>query len=298
MSLDIDALVEEDTEELVEEVPAEPDRGDEPEPTEAPTPAPAPAPARDTKGKFAGIPKARFDEAVGKERTARAAAESRVADLQRQLNERGAQVTQSQQIGEAEERVAALEQQHSEYLLDGEGTKATAAMREIRQIERQIAKAEMRSEASAMTQTSLESERIELAIAQLEAAHPILNPASDSFDETLVNFVLSEQQRLMKSEGLTASKAILKAASAVVERYGPKEATTPAKGLGSATTDRKAAAVQKNLGVKQPNNTKDVGLDSDKLGQNAPTPDVSQMTGEEFAALPASMKAKMRGDFL
>ena len=42
---------------------------------------------------------------------------------------------------------------------------------------------------------------------------------------------------------------------------------------------------------------KDVGLDSDKLGEKA-MPNVAQMTLEEFNALPATTKARLRGDML
>ncbi len=138
---DVTGIARGDVPEVIEPEPA-PEESDVPEPT--PEPAPTKAP-RDEKGKYS-IPKERFDQAVGKERTARAAAENRVIALEKQLAERGAQTQQNQQIEQSEERVSTLEKQHSAYLLDGEGDKATAVMREIRHIERQIAKAEMRGD--------------------------------------------------------------------------------------------------------------------------------------------------------
>ena len=292
------------------------DRGDQAEAPEPEVEAPAPeaeAPAaeaepeaaeaapRDERGKFAGIPKARFDEAVGKERDAREAAERRASALEQQLAQRATQIDQSAKSEEAEARIATLEAQHSSYLLDGEADKATEAMREIRQMERQLTRAEMRAESQVVTANTLESDRVELSIAQLEANHPVLNPASEDYNESLVNFVLAEQQRLMKTKGLSPSHALTAAAKDVVDRYAtPRTAAEDKAGLSSAQGDRKAAAVQKNLATmdKQPASMKDVGLDSDKAGQNAALPDVSKMTAEEFAALPKSTLARLRGDYL
>jgi len=81
-------------------------------------------PARDEKGRFAGIPKARFDEAVGKEREAREAAERRAAELERQLAERAQAQVKTEQTEELETRIAEMEKQHAQFLLDGEAEKA------------------------------------------------------------------------------------------------------------------------------------------------------------------------------
>ena len=171
-------------------------------------------------------------------------------------------------------------------------------MKQIRHAERQISKYEHQNDSRQLTQQALESERMELAIAQLEAQYPAMNPESDHFDKALVNFALAEQKRLIREEGLTPSKALIKATTTVAERFStPAQGT--AAGLGKAAQDRKAAQVAKNLATQsaQPPSTKDVGLDSDKMGATK-VPDVSKMTYEEFRALPESTKAKMRGDFL
>lgn len=285
------------------EAEVEPSPEVEAEPAAEPDPEPEPEveQPRDEKGKFAGIPKARFDEAVGKERDAREAAERRATALEQQLAERTTQTAQSVKTEEAEARISVLEAQHSAFLLDGEAEKATEAMREIRHIERQLTRAEMRAESQTLTANTLESERVELSIAQLEAAHPVLNPGSEDYNESLVNFVLSEQQRLMKSEGLSPSRALTAAAKDVIERYAtPRQAAEDKAGLAAAQGERKAAAVAKNLATmaKQPASMKDVGLDSDKAGQGGPLPDVSKMTAAEFAALPKGTLARLRGDFV
>lgn len=277
--------------------------------SEAEEPAEEPAEEeqpRNEKGQFekkseAKIPKSRFDEAVGKEREAREAAERRAAALEQQMQQAQAQRQMSADVEAMETKVAEMEKQYNQLLLDGEADKASDVMRQIRHMERAIATAEVENRTSQRTAQILESERMELAIAQLEAAHPILNPESESFDESLVNFVLAEQRRLMQTEGLAPSKAIAKAATTIVERYGPKAAPVEEqKGLSKAAEDRKAEAVKRNIEVSkaQPASMKETGMDTDKAGLTSSLPDVSKMTKDEYDALPDSMKAKLRGDFV
>ena len=263
-------------------------------------------PPRDEKGRFAEkgvtIPKSRFDEAVNKERDAREAAERRLSALERQLAESTQRVEQGQQLAELETKGEELSTQHAQFLVDGEVEKAAEVMKQIRHLDRQIAKVELTTETQRATVATLESEKVDLAIAQLEAEHTTLNPDSDDFDPALANFVLSEQRRLVSEQGMTPSKALIKAGSDIMKRFAPQKQGEPEpekEGLKNES-DRKQAQVSKNLDVtkRQPASMKDVGLDSDKLGATSTTPDVNQMTREEFDALPESTKARMRGDFV
>lgn len=250
------------------------------------------------KGRFTGIPKARFDEAVGKEREAREAAERRAVELERQLAERAQAQVKSEQTEELEGRVSEMEKQHAQFLLDGEAEKAAELMRSIRHTERQIARAEAQADARTATSQILEAERFELAVAKLEADYSTLNPKSETYDPELVEMILDRQARLVQG-GMPPSQAITNATDFVMKRVARDEAPAQ-QGLAAAKVpDRKAEQVKKNLEVqaKQPPSMKDVGLDSDKLGEKA-MPNVAQMTLEEFNALPATTKARLRGDML
>lgn len=135
-------------------------------------------------------------------------------------------------------------------------------------------------------------------MAKLEADYATLNPASETYDPELVEMILDRQARLVQS-GMSPSKAITNATDFVMKRVVREEAPAQ-QGLAAAKLpDRKAEQVKKNLDVqaKQPPSMKDVGLDSDKLGEKA-LPNVAQMTLEEFNALPAATKARLRGDTL
>ena len=269
---------------------SEPEEAAEEEPEE---------PARDEKGRF--IPKSRFDEQVGKEREARVAAEQRAAALEKQINESQQTQQQSVKVAEIEAYVSELEEKHAQLLLDGEAKKAAAVMKDIRNAERQIVKAELQQDSGRITAQAIEAERVEYAIATLESEHPEFNPDSEEFDETLVNFALAEQQRLMKAEGLSPSKALIKASNSIIKLVN-RQVTAQAdkQGLAKAQGDRKAAQVAKNLETqkKQPASMRDSGIDSDKAGHGIEGVDPSKLTFEEFKALPESTKAKLRGDFV
>lgn len=263
-------------------------------------------PARDDKGRFAekgvSIPKSRFDEAVNKERDAREAAERRLAALEKQLAESTQRVEQSQQIAELETKGEELSKQHAQLIVDGEVDKAVEVMKQIRQLDRQIAKAELTTETQKATVATLESEKVDLAIAQLEAEHLVLNPDSEEFDSALANFVLSEQRRLISEQGMSPSKALLKAGADIMSRFAPQKSAEHVQekhGLKNES-NRKQEQVAKNLDTakRQPASMKDVGLDSDKAGVSSNLPDISKLSAEEFDALPESTKARMRGDIL
>ena len=253
-------------------------------------------------GKFeAKIPKSRFDEAVGKEREAREAAERRAAELERQLKAGEQAAVRTQEVEAIEANISALEEKHADLLLDGNAKEAAAVMKEIRHAERQIARAEADAMANQRINQTLETQRFDTVVARIEADHPQFNPESESYDADLVELVLTKQQSLMRSQGMSPSQAMDKAASDVANRF-LKETTAPAeepKGLGKqAAADRKAEQIKRNLDTakKQPASMKDAGIDSDKAGQTS-TVDVMSMTQDEFAALPASTLAKLRGDF-
>lgn len=290
--------------EVKKEVEDEPEAKGEPE-EEPEEPEAKDEPARDKKGQFeAKIPKSRFDEAVGKEREAREAAERRAAELERKLNEQAQAQVQTEQIEKLEEAISEMEKKHAELLLDGNIDGAAKVMGDIRKAERQIARAESEAAATQRTAAALETDRVTVAIARLEADYPIMNPKSDQFDQDIVDLVLTKQRTLMREEGLSPSQALTEAAQKVAERFikAPEpedEKEGLAKAAAKRADERKQEQLKKNLETqkKQPPSMKDSGIDSDKAGQTG-LPDVSLMTQDEFDALPESTKAKLRGDFI
>lgn len=264
---------------------------------------------RDDKGRFAEkearIPKSRFDEAVGKEREAREAAERRAQELERKLAETSANKEAAAEIERIEGEVEALELKYQELLLDGNTAEAAKVMRQIRLAERQIATAEAESRAQATTAKAIEADRLEAAIARLESDYPEFNTQSEVYDEDLVGLVLAKQRSLIQS-GMSPSVAITKAGKDVAGRFLKKQEETKevkddSKGLAAAAKqdDRKKEAVAKAIETQsaQAPSTKEVGLDSDKLGEKG-LPDVTKLTADEFEALPESTKARLMGNLV
>lgn len=255
-------------------------------------------PVRDEKGRFAKkdeprIPKARFDEAVAKERARAEALERQLAELQAAQ----VQVKKQEDTAKLDAEIDELEKQRAKMLLDGEAEKAAEIASLIRAKERQLAIEESRSMSAQAKEQAREEIRMELTVEKIEVEYPALNPDSEEFDEDLVELVLSKQRSLMQKEGLSPSKALAKAASSVMGRFGSKSEEVQQKGLKKEVEDRKQAQVKKNIDTakRQPASMKDSGLDSDKMGDKAV--DIANMSFDEFEALPEATKAKLRGDF-
>ena len=267
-------------------------------------------PARDATGKFAKkeeggedepkIPKSRFDAQIAKERERAQVAERRLAEIEATR----AQVARGADISKLEADVKEIRAQERKALINGEDEKAAAFSEQADRMNRQIALEQARDLSAADKERAREEIRMELVIERIESDFPVLDEDSDDFDQDITDDVLDKQRGYMERERLSPSKALLKAVKYVLDRQAPAaKEEEGSKGLSAAakkTDDRKESAVKKNLAAAaaQPGSTKSVGADSDKHGQNAPTPAAADMTYEEFSALPEATKAKMRGDLV
>lgn len=267
--------------------------------------------ARTADGKFAKkekdadsapvIPKARFDEQIGKERQRAEAAERRAAELEAAT----AKNVQALDIQKSVADVAELRKQERKALLDGNDDKAAELSAQADALNRRIAIAESGALTAEAKDQALEDMRFDLTIERMEEKYPALRVGDEAYDQDLIDDILDKQRGLIDRLRLPPSKALAQAVEHVMSRRAPAAAAAeekPAAGLAGGKDeigDRKAAAVAKNLAAAaaQPGSLKDAGLDSDKAGQTKPLPSVNDMTYEEFNALPEATRAKMRGDF-
>lgn len=254
---------------------------------------------RDAGGKFAkkdSMPVERHKEILENERAARAAAEARLAEAEGKLRRE----TQTEGLKKMEDFIENLEKEHTKLLLDGEHEKAAAVMKQIRYGEREIARIENEDKTTRATAQAVEQVRYDAAVARLESTFDVLNPDSDSFNESLVDIVLAEQERLMRVDRMSPSQALTAAGHKVMKMFDKVAPATSQRGLGEgrpSDADRKAQQVKKNLetAAAQAPDTKDAGMDSDRSGK-AGKIDVTKMSVEEWSALPEATKAKLRGD--
>lgn len=288
------------TEPIEPEVPAgELEALPEPEATvdEAPRAADGKFTKKDKEDTGPLIPKARFDAQLSKERERAEAAERRAEELERAA----AQVTRNLDIEKAVADVAALRKDERKALLDGDEDKAAQISAQADRLNRQIAIAESGQMTGQAKDQALEDMRFELTLERMEEKYPMLRVGDEAYDQDLIDDILDKQVGLIERQRLSPSKALAKAVESVMARVQAPAPAGEKAGLAAAQTGepRKSAAVAKNLdaAARQPGSLKEAGLDSDKAGQTKATPSASDMTFEEFEALPEATRAKMRGDF-
>lgn len=251
--------------------------------------------ARDDKGYV--VPKARFDEAVKKERERREAAERQVSELQKQMQS----VSRAADTVDLEKQLVELRKQDRRAIMDGDEDKSIALAAQIDRINRQIIIQESQSMSSQASEEARESIRVEMAIEKLEEAYPVLKEGSETFDQGLVDLVLAAQSQLIARDRMPPSQALIKATNDIMVRFQPaaKADDKPAGGLaGAKGADRTQAAKAKNVdaALRTPPDTRDVGIDTDKAGMKGGQPILE--TVDDLKAIPAATLKRMRGDLV
>lgn len=299
------------------------DRGDNlPEPEElkndpAPTPEPEPKEPepkepepkepedkqeddkpRDDKGRF--IPVDRHKTILEKEREAREATERELQELKKQL----AQVDKNADVEKIEAELLDMTKARDKALMDGELDKAAELASQIRVKERALNVHNDENLTAQIKEQMREEIRWETTIEKLESTYEVLNPKHENFDEDIVDLILAKQRVNVSEKHMSPSQALLAAAETVMRKFSPpkSEPKEEPKGLDAGRDtmkDRKEAQLAKNIDAakKQPPDMSDVGMDSDKAGMTKDI-DVSKLTSEEWANLPAATKARLRGDLL
>lgn len=256
-------------------------------------------------GKFAKkdpvIPKARFDEVNRKAREREAALQQRIAELEKQATKE----VQVQDAAKLEKEVEDLEEEYQKLLDDGKTDKAKDVMRQIRLKERQIVTMEAEHKSERARVQAIEQLKFDNLVEKLETEYPVLNPDSDTFDEAKVEEVVFLRQSFERS-GLSSSAALAKAVKYVLgdaqKKPDTKDEDEARDGIGSKkkVDERRKEQIKKNIdaATKQPPKLGDAGMDSNKKGGGIDSSNVNDMTEEEFNALPAATKARLRGDII
>lgn len=247
---------------------------------------------RDDKGRF--IPLNRHEKVLNAERTARETAERELAELRATMKK----VDSNADIEKIESEIQALELEREAALLDGNKEKAAGLSKDIRMKERVINEVATTHKSGQAESAAVERVRFDMAVDKLEELYPVLKSDNENFDQEIVDDILDLQKVYMGRYKLSSSEAIVKAAGKVLGGAKPAEVEPVGLAKGKeVAADRKQAAVAKNVdaAARQPASTKDVGINSDKDGVTGKV-DVNTLTGEEYAALPAATKARLRGD--
>jgi hypothetical protein len=246
-------------------------------------------PARDpSTGKF--IPKARFDEAVKKER-------ARADALERQL----ADMAASAKPGEGKD-AAALEAQiddvtakYHQLLADGKLDDAKPLLKQINSINRQIARLELLPVAQEQAAATTRAQSLESLVTLYKAEFPVFDEGSEDFNQDIVTWV-AHHQAVYQNSGYAPAQALQEAADLAIIKFGLREPAPKKVTKADKDAERTEAGVKKALEVskKQPATLSDVGTDSDKAGLAKIKP--SDLSQDDFSKLPESTLKRLRGD--
>lgn len=252
---------------------------------------------RDEKGRF--IPKHRFDLRTRQLRQAEDELKQLRAEnatLKIVPTQAPVAVDLSAQLSELDEKIFTARKDGD---LDAE-RRLVAESRKVQQahFDAQLSEARSQSSSEAVERVSIDG-----LINELEAAHPALDPGSESFSKEVTD-ELVELWEAYEARGYSKENALLKAATVLLREVAPAEKAEAAKPAGEAeeaelADPRRAADVRRNVKTVQkspPDLDAAGGLDSDKAGLRNDV-DPLKLSEADLAALPLSVKQRLRGDF-
>lgn len=258
-----------------------------------------------SKGKDTRIPLARHEATLAKVREERDAIAARLAAV-----EQGKAVTViNDDIKKGEEKLGVLEGEYNELIANGDAAKATAKMKEIRELDRQINTQRTDLATSAAETRAVERVRFDSTVTAMEAAYPTVQPDHPDYDQAKVDEVLDLMNRFKLADPTLSPSAALR--DAVKYALGePTKATKAADTPADAADDkaakaaaveaqRKADAIKRGLEAAkaQPASTVGVGTNSDDAGKLTPER-VTGMSQKEFNKLDEKDLAVLRGDVI
>ncbi len=275
-------VAEETQEETVaetEEAPVEEQKEEEPEP--------------EPQAKKPMVPKSRLDEVLAKQKA-----------LQKQLDDAKAAQTPAEDAPED----YGFEEKEVEYqnlVLDGKTKEAAALRNEIRQAERQRLEYELTQKVTKTVHQNQQATALQAAASELEASFPVFDQNSADYNETYTQEVIDLRDAFIV-QGYDAVDALSKASNFVVKSYDLDTSSDP---TGTALTKsvapkakpvdevaKKRAEVSKKLKAAESQPPELPGESSAARGEKVI--DVTNMTEEEFDALPAATLARLRGDII
>lgn len=260
--------------------------------------------AEEKKGakKDTRIPLKRHQELLAKEREAREVLERQLAASKKAET---LQVT-NERITAAEEKLLAAEKEYNDLLVDGKAAEATAKMREIRALEREIGTAKTTMEVQAAEARAYDRVRYDMTVERIEAAYPALNQDHDDFDKEKTAEVMELFHGYVATGKYDRAGALQKAVkvllgSATTRQNAATETDVRVNKDDVAEQVRKQRAAEqrrKNAEAadKQPPDASKVGKDHDKLGGKLTADKVMKMKQDEFAKLTEADIAALRGD--
>lgn len=206
------------------------------------------------------------------------------------------------EIKELTEQRDALYEKVETLRADGDTKGAAAAQREIDDYNLKIADAHADLRARQAAFAATENSNYDAMLDHLETAQPVMDPNSPEFDGAVVREMEFQVQAYEKM-GLTPTQALRRAATLIFREDPFAARKAEAKPTDKTTVqppaakpEKKPTDVKKN--IEAANKTPAQVEHKSDLGDLSGTKSVNDMSDEEFAALPASVLARKRGDML
>jgi hypothetical protein len=234
----------------------------------------------------------RIQELISRNKTREAEYQARIKELETTQ----AKLKVAEDLTEAEGKLAEMEEQYAQLLLDGSAKDAARIRQEMRQLERAIYSQQSAQASLQAKEAAKEEIRYDSTVSTLELVYPEINPDAEEYDVEAVDEVLALHRGLV-NQGLPPSMAVQRAVKYVFGERTKATADAPQEEKGlQRIKDTKSRNVE--AAKKQPASTAKVGADSDKLGGGVNEASILKMNYDEFSQLSEDALAKMRGDYV
>lgn len=248
--------------------------------------------AEEERKKRVRIPKARFDEALGK---AKAREQALLDEIEKLKGGQQAAAT-TKAVSEMRGKIEELQDKYEDLILDGKKEEARKVRRQVDALRDELNEYQTSTKSEAARRAAIEEMSYNAQLAGYEAKYPALNPEHEDFDEDKTDEVATLLNAFVKA-GQKRADALAKAIKYVLGNPPAKgddkdDAAKKAADARAAEARRKAAEANK----QQPPNGKNVGLDSDKAGGGKGDIDIMRLSQDKFAKLDEETLSKLRGD--
>lgn len=263
------------------------------EPVAQEIPQPEPKIASEPEPKKPMVPKSRLDEVLAKQKA-----------LQKQLDDLMAAKTAAETAPDSFD-FAVKEVEYQNMVLDGQHEKAAALRQEIRRAERAQLEFELTQKMEQKVTQSQQMSALQQAASELETNFPVFDRNSPEFNEKYTQEVIDLRDAfIVKGENPVA--ALSKAAKFVLREYDLVDMSTQETPSLAAPTSTKAAPVDEVAKKRADIARKMKAAESqppDMPGESSAARgekafDVTQLTEDEFNALPAATLKRLRGDVI
>lgn len=243
--------------------------------------------AEEAKKRRIRIPKARFDEALGK---AKQREQALLEEIER-LKGGKQEAARSEAVSEMRSKIDELQDKYEDLIMDGMKDEARKVRKQIDNIREELTEYQTTVKTDAARRAALDEMAYKAQLAGLESKYPAINPEHEEFDEEKTNEVAALLKAFVK-DGQRRDVALARAV-----KYVMGSPAAPAGSPAARAVDARKKAAEANR--RQPPDSRGLGLSTDKAGGKGESDiDVLRLNQKQFAKLDEETLSRLRGDIL